>query len=473
MLGRHLLCFLDPHAEQLVMSGRSPVSYDVVVAIDGFAAKLPELPRLLAPLWLAWDASNLLSVDIYYRNRSDSALLVLHIDPRCVCRPLIHKISQACVQVGCQFVQLSELAPPQRATFHERYLTQYETRLEELPSARDAITLLAERLGMTNSSALAPSSTGPAPALEVRFQRAGRWHSGHVCRLSDSGLYVATGALPRRGDIIDAELYYDGQRISVHASVVQITSSQAAASIGAAGFGARFVLPERAAHAEVARFISRVGPALGRLGQPPRRREVRYPVCWPAWVMWGNARAQAQALDASHRGAFLTGDLPLRTGDQVHVMLFPQDDGSPIRARARVARTTPAGPEYSGIGVELISAVPQHVHRYRGVIEKVSRRVLRHVVVGSHGERMESLIESLGGAGYSTVGASDPRQVLALATTPTIADAVVIDSLLTQVHRRRTDLLKQKLLQKSVQLVDIGSSTPNHVREMVDAALVG
>jgi hypothetical protein len=189
-------------------------------------------------------------------------------------------------------------------------------------------------------------------------------------------------------------------------------------------------------------------------------------------VIWTDGRLDVEAVDLSRRGAFLHGDLSLPLGSRVTV-LFMDENNELIRITARVARTvTSANRDLGGIGVELVSAPQVYVQRYRGLVERVSRRVERHVVVVAPAQpHVQRLVNSLAAVGYSAVGAIDPRKVFALATTPLPADAVVLDGSMSVLYQAALDPLKERLRVQAVRTLEVDASRPVEARQLLDAAL--
>src|SRR5204863_79945 len=91
--------------------------------------------------------------------------------------------------------------------------------------------------------------------LEVRFRRGDDWQLGRVRSLTVEAIYVSTGGPPRRGDVVELELQYDRIAFSTRATVVHVTPTEAAAALGAAGFGARFLSTDSPERARLLRFL--------------------------------------------------------------------------------------------------------------------------------------------------------------------------------------------------------------------------
>jgi hypothetical protein len=455
------------------MQTRGPASYDVIVTIDGFATKFPDLRRVLRPLTKLSDGSNLLSVDIYHRNRADSALLLLHIDMRCVTGTLIRNIATVCGAAGFQIVLVNEIHRQNRQIFYKHHLAQFEVGLPGLPTPIDAIQVLADHLGVSQPKKTSAQVVARDPVVHVRFLRGQQWHLGRICRLSDSGIYIATTAIPRQGDIIETELTLATRVLKVPAQVVQVSSLRAAEALGTLGFGARLLPSKRQDLIELGRFAAAFSNHADLL-QPTPRRSPRYVVRWPGWIEAKGRRVRVTVLDASKRGMFFAGPVDLQPNSEVRVLIPIEDHTETFEATGRVVRTvtptqaTKFGSEV-GLAVELTKASPEQISRYTTFIDRVSKRVERHVVVGSDAQRMPELVENLRSAGYYVIGASEPREVFALAVANTPPDLVLVDQSLKRTHRRGADALKTRLHEARVPMLEVkGDANP---RLLVDKVL--
>ena len=454
---------------------KKPVkTYDVVVALDAFSERYPELPRHLRSLARPFDGSNLRGVDLYYRPPADSALLMLRIDMASVTGRLLRDINAAARLIGCAVFELAKLSAHDRAVFEGGHLPQYEVSVRDLPGPEAALYHLGDRLGLTPPEVDFRTRASAYETIEARFLRHGSWQSGRLCRLSDAGLYLATGALPRRGDTIEVMLGAGDERLRLPAQVVQSTPIHAAITVGSAGFGARFMFPDRAAHAELSAFLRRTGDIVSRLGPPPRRKNVRYPVRWPCAVGYKGNSLDTTCLDVSRGGLFLMGHIPVPQDQALEVEL-PTDDGPPIRTLARAVRSMNSSVKAGrpgGVGLE-IDSNDRHAERFEQFVDRVSHRVDKQLLVGATGARLEALIEGMTAAGYSAVGLSEASMVYANAVaTSRGPDAVIVDGSLEAQNPRHAAVLRRKLGYRHIQTIDVGDHAIPGARRLVDDYLV-
>src|SRR5262249_7254029 len=153
------------------------------------------------------------------------------------------------------------------------------------------------------------------------------------------GISLATGAPPRRGDIVELEITISGVTVVARGAVVGVTSSDAATVLGAAGFGARFLVATPEERGALERILAAHTDGRRVLAPPPRGREARYPVRWPVLLRTQRGKAEVSALDVSRHGLFIGVDgcstAPQSTSVYVTV---PIESGAPIQATARIAR---------------------------------------------------------------------------------------------------------------------------------------
>ena len=449
------------------MRTKKIATYDVLVVLDGFSARLDGLRRLAATLDSECDAQNLLNVDIHYRTVSDSAVAVLHLDMRCVTGPLLRAIDESCQGFSCKTVRLNELRGEAR-TPYASHLSMFDVCLTKTRKCEDAINLLAENIGIESPE---ESSIATPPSLGVRFRRGGTWHQGRVCRATTSGLYVATPYLPRLGDIVPVELISSKQRFDLHASVVQLTQGESAEKVGSVGFGARYLI-SHTKYQELNRFMMAEKWQTKKFHQPPKRCEARYQLKWPVKMIVNGHTTYAIAEDISRNGLFVATQHPVVGKKQIKIV-FQSDDGSgPISVHVKIVRkarpTTGGSRRKLGYGVEIALSPSKELRRYREFVERVSKRVNHYVIVGAAAARVDEIITDLVAAGYTAVGGDNPRALYHLADSSR-PDALVIDASLKRKSPKGCRVLRNRLSRK-IALVD-ACNTGAETRVFLDQLL--
>jgi hypothetical protein len=454
---------------------KRPPLYPLFVVIPQAGGRLSSLPTLLAPLGVTASSGRLTGVDLYYRAVSDMALLALRFDARFTTARMVEQITADAARIAGAVLDPGRLPDEARRRFFQSYLPQYDVRILQLTSPEEALRALARHI----ESSTPPIDEVLAP-LEVRFRRGDQWQLARVRSLSRDGISLATGAPPRRGDLVDLEINAGALTLVARGTVVGVTSTEVASVLGAAGFGARFLLGTEAERSTLERLIAMVGDGARSLTPPPRRREARYPIRWPVLVRTSRGKSSLSALDVSRHGLFVAVDRatpsPLSTSVQV---TLPLDDvGGPIQASARIARTI--APEVArqrgiapGYGLELTGFSDEDATRFAGFVDRIGRRAERKIVVGAAPERLDALCAELTAAGYTASGAADPPSLVAEAAAPSIApDLVVLDSSLADENPRGVNAARRALSARTVRVLMLDGEPPTACREWADAALL-
>jgi hypothetical protein len=449
-------------------------TYDLIIVQSAMAARLAEGPPYAA-IEAVLSGTALLSVDVHYRRRIDVALIALHLDARVVTGPLIAQLGAAAIDSGASLIEVPKMDEPARRRLRGQILPTYELVLPDLPSLGDALRLLAAELDLPLPE---PEDPGPhSPPADVRFRRGDDWQAGRLCRIGADGAFIATGAPPRVGDIVDLELTAGGEKVLVQAAAVHVTAPHAALALGSVGFGARFLFRDLRAHRVAAPTLTAVTHAVPRVASPPRRRDIRYPVRWPAFVRHGADTVSMKVLDVSRQGLFLeTLRWPL---SPVMEVILPLDEtGGPVRLETRIAREVTADMASArrlsgGVGLEITDAALEDQLRYAGFVNRVARRVERRIVIGAAPRRLAELVGELSAAGYLCTGATDPRDLLQRAIESQRApDLVLIDETLAAINARLTRRLQYSLGSRHIDSFRCNGEPAATLRALIDAALV-
>jgi PilZ domain len=421
-------------------------------------------------------AARVMGVDLYYRASTDVALVGVRLDAQTVTPALRMRLADETEEIGGAILEPGGLEKDDRDKFYRNYLKEYPMRIADFPTVGDAFRLLARNLGQPMGHA--PPTTRGLP-LQVRFRRGDEWILGRPRHLSREGIYVTTSAPPRRGDLVELWLGLSAKEAVLRAQVVHVTREDAAAAVGGAGFGARFLLdkPEERQHLEgLVRGTRQDG--LHGVCATPARREVRYPVRWPVSVKVGGGAASTSALDVSWHGMFLAGGEGAQRA-KLDLVIPVDDDGDPVRCGGRVARviseeTARARGMVSGIGLELADFPSgDDVDRFHGFVSRVGRRAALSVVVAAAEGRAAELASQLASVGYAAHGVSVPKQVMQLSTRRTRPDLVVVDHSFDKEHGTVAKRVRHALDARNIKALPLDEGlTLDRVRSLADQALL-
>lgn len=419
--------------------------------------------------------ARLVGVDLYYRAETDLALLALRLDARTATHTLLERLREEAENAGAAVLEPSRLDEDERERFYGDHLVSYPLRVENFPTVVDAVRKLAHDLGV--EARMPSADSGGAPRrIEVRIRRGEEWMLGRARSLTREGLYVYSGCALREGDPVELRLTAEDTTVTLRAEVVHVTYEDPALTVGGAGFGARFLLgtAEEKQQLETLVASGRV-EGLGTLRSAPARREARYPVRWPVAVETPVGRAHVSALDVSRSGMFLAMSTSLTTS-HVSLQLPPDEVGTPITVRGRVARQMSGRVAErrgvtAGYGIEIEGFEEGDEKRFQVFVDRVGQRAGRHVVVGANAERAKELVASLVAAGYVATGLSDPADILrrAPATRP---DLVLIDPTLTATPRGGRTLSRRLAARATLSYQLDANQDERSVRDLADAALL-
>ena len=296
-----------------------------------------------------------------------------------------------------------------------------------LPGAAEAVEFLAQRLGATS-----PAPSQPEAAGEARFLRGEAWQAARPRSLTREGVFLATSAAPSFGSRVELQLSLGDVVFLTRADVLHVTPPATGEALGWGGFGVRFVIetPEQTAALE-ALLKAAHGTALVTSAQPPRRAESRYPIEWPA-LIWNNKRcAEVLVLDVSRHGVFVNAEkLPPR---DFELALAPAVEigKEPIQMVTRIARRVTAQVAETraltrGFGLQIVSFSSGSETRFARFVERVARRVGQTILIGASLSRMSELCVTFAASGYTTLGATDARGLLAKAKSAARPPSLVV-----------------------------------------------
>jgi len=448
-------------------------SYPVFLVFPQVVQRLGALLSALEPVSAVAARSHLLAVDLYFRGATGTAILALCFDPRILTTDALAEIASLAGRAGAAFVDASRLPERARRRFHEQYLPLYDVRRGGLGSIEEALGALAAEIS-------APPAGGQIERVEVRYRRGDAWQLARVRSMTREGVSIATGTPPRRGDVVDLEISACGIVLLARSTVVGVATGDAAAALGASGFGARFLLAgddQREKLEEILRILG--ADKLRSIDPPPRRRAARYPVHWPVFVRSPKSRASLRALDVSRHGMFVgCADEVAPIEGPVHVTVPIDDGGTPVLATARVARQIPDEVARSrgleaGIGIEFTALSQKDEQRFAAFVARVGRRAEREVVVCASASRLGELTTALSAAGYCTTGLSDASGLVARTTAGVrVPDLVVLDASVVRENPRAIHAARRALAVRLVRLMTVDGDPPLTLRESVDGALL-
>ena len=456
------------------MSGltRKGPAYPVFLVLPQVIPRLGALLNALEPVSELATRSHLIGVDLYFRAATGTALIALCFDPRVLTTDALGNLATRAGRAGAAFVDVSRLPERARRRFHEQYLPLYEVRRGGLGSIEEAIGALVAELTV--------STTATPDHVEVRYRRGDSWQLARVRSMTREGVSVATGTPPRRGDVVELELAGAGVNLIMRSTVVGVAIGDAAAALGASGFGARFLLTgddQREKLEEILRILG--ADKLRSLDPPPRRRAARYPVHWPVFVRSTQRRASLRALDVSPHGMFVgCADAVAPLEEPVHVTVPIDDGGTPVLATARVARQIASEVAQSrgleaGIGIEFTALSQKDDQRFAAFVARVGRRAERDVVVCASAGRLSELTTALAAVGYCTSGVSDPNGLVARAAAGVrVPDLVVLDASAVRDNPKAIQTARRALAVRLIRMMTVDGDPPVTLRESVDGALL-
>jgi PilZ domain len=456
--------------------GKAPV-YPLFLVLPQARARLSTFPASLGPVQDAAAAGDILGADVYYRTATDMAMLALRFDARSLTAELIEQIAAGATQHGAALLDAARLPESARQRFYDSYLPLYDVCLGGLRTPDAALRALGQHL--TGGDEVPHRAHPLRDRIEIRFRRGDQWQLARLRSLTAEGVSVATATPPRRGSFLDLEIEAAGVTLQIRSSVVGVMAGEAASTLGATGFGARFLPATDSQRRKLDELLAVAGgEKLKKMAPPPRRREARYPVQWPVFLRTPHAKVSLRALDVSRRGMFIAaeGDLAPREGS-VHVT-FPVDDGGrPVLATARVARAIAARDAFErglpvGVGLELISLSMKDEARFAQFVGRIARRADRDVVIGAAPHRLEELSNALAGAGYCTTGITDVPSLVARAGSGRTPDLVILDTSLADNHPIEVQAARKALAVRQVPTITLDGDSPAAAREWVDGALL-
>ena len=450
-------------------------TYPLFLSFADSAPRLDQIRERLAILHPYVNPSCVVGVDVYYRAANDTTILGVHLDVRVVSAPFLDRIRAAAELAEGVLVDPAMLREDDRRCWFDSHLPLHD-EMTDFPGIEDALGVLARWLGRTLSAPVQEGGSGEV--LQVCFRRGELWQPARARELTTGGVYLCTGAPPRRGDLVTVRFQGAGVAASVDALVIHVTRSTAASALGASGFGVRFREPPPEQRAELERVLELArGSELMAPVLPPRRRSARYPVAIPVIVQIGGVRGHLVMVNLSSGGMFLAADEPLPPlGAEVGVMVPPETGSGhgPIEAQGRIVRGIARAEAeqrgvVSGIGIEVAAFSKYGAKPWAKLVERVARRVEQSVVVGAAVGRLGQLCSELQGAGYSAVGYSDARHlVMTTLATSRPPDLVVLDATLG----KHVIVARRMLERKAVRILGLDVESPADCRELIDTHLL-
>jgi hypothetical protein len=135
-------------------------TYEIFLVLDAVRTQFRAVTPALLPLD-GGDAPALLGADVYYRERTDIALLALRFDERRIGLRELAWIQELARGAGVQLLDPQRLGDEDRRNFYQTYLAGYELRLEDFGTVRHALRELGRQLGQ------APDGDDDEPAAPV------------------------------------------------------------------------------------------------------------------------------------------------------------------------------------------------------------------------------------------------------------------------------------------------------------------
>ncbi len=436
-------------------------TYDVVFAIPGAAAHSSGLCSLGRDLGACLGGTALISGDAGYVRGEGAARFALRLDPRAVTGTLLAHLERIAGSHGSPGIRGGR-TPPGSEDEAAAFLAPCSPLIRDIPTPDHLGVMLAEALGLS----VEPRAGRAVAPPRLRYRRGDEWLAGRLCRIGEDGALIAAAAPPRIGDRLEVELSTPGGPLVIPAVTSHIASSRAAAALGSAGFSARFAFPSAGELRAAASAIAGLRRRLARAELPPRRRELRYPLKWPALTHTGEGRVALWLRDVSRRGLFAEG-VPARVGARVAIEAA-FDDGARASISGRVTRTGRAG-----FGLELDALAPEAGRAYDAFVSRVAARAGRRVAIGAAPWRLEELADALRAAGYAVRGADTTRGLCERAFEGRDRpDLVVVDASLDGGGEARARALCRALATHRVDSVRLDHQPALAARRLIDAALL-
>lgn len=420
------------------------------------------MTELLAPLIAVLESELRPGIDVYHA--ADRGQVMIRCELWTVTSALITRLSAAAKTARIAVLETALLAGEQRKRFQREILPEYTLRFTGLPTLLEALHALDGYLQGGRGGA------GRSP-LEVRFRRGDSWQLGRARDLTTDGVYVATGCPPGPGEVISLELEAAGVRVAAHAVVVHVTQQAG----GAEGFAACFVIADGTERTALDRVITSARST--RPVPTPRRREARYPVRWPVFGWLGGGWLTMSALDMSRRGLFVSSGVALPTAQPI-ALTVPLDEGSPLRASARVARVVSETMAEqrglaSGFGLELTNVADGEVAGFLGFVERVAARAACRVTVVAAPARVATIAQELAGIGYAVAGATAAAALATRLGGGKPSDLVLVDPTFAAHHAAAARTLTMTVALHGLLMLELDADEPLAViRRRVDEVLL-
>jgi len=348
-----------------------------------------------------------------------------------------------------------------------------------MPSAVSGLEHLGAYFDALPGRAPSPDPAPAQPLIRMRYRRGDGWQQGRVRNLTTTSIGVACGCPPSKDDIIAIELRARDLEVVVDAVVLAVTPPETAEVIGAYGFGARFFDVDAFVHHRLRQMVAMAAAEEEPVAQPPRRRHPRFPVRWPVQLASAGATVRAFAVDLSARGMFVASEQLLALGAHVSV-LIPEEVGErPLHLRARVMRAlTPADAfahrGTAGIGLEIVSMDRRTATRYAALVDRVSRRARKAVLVVANRERLTRMSAALRAVGYPVSGTDDPTAVVkGRALRAGRAALVILDASSDPQNRGWIEAARCELRGRGIPSLVVRADAAHTVWRLADATLLG
>jgi hypothetical protein len=142
-------------------------TYELFLVLEPLRECFGELVTTLEPLD-GRDGPALLAADLYYRETTDVGLLALRFDERTLSYAALTWVLDLATGAGLPALDPARLGESDRRTFYDGYLADYDIRVENATSVRDALDELGRRLDLVSGVVEPPTvrrrdktATGP------------------------------------------------------------------------------------------------------------------------------------------------------------------------------------------------------------------------------------------------------------------------------------------------------------------------
>lgn len=443
----------------------SATEYRLAIVIEAFAQQGDPVAAICPIIDSRLDPAGVFGVDVHYRRDTDTAIVMLRIDQRAVLGRAVELLASALSARNFGLVDLERIDPVLRTKFIEGYLSRQSDVYRDLPSASDAVAMLANQLG------IALSRPAEAKTARLRVCHSATWSAARLWRMTSDGALIATAAPPRIGDKTRLSIEINGHHVEVDAVATRHTAPHAASAMGVHGFAARFCFDSISAHRSLMPLLSTVARTLTGARTPPRRRHSRFPVRWRGQVLSGE-RVVSRVVDISAKGLQIEhhGDtLP----DLVDLAIAADNEGSPLRLRGRVARIASEDllerPRLLGFEIE------QADERFSALVERISQRTTKRLLVAASGIRLNQLSHELAGHGYMVSAAGGAQEIYSRVTEHRDPpDLILIDESLSDGNVSAARPLERALARQALPTYRISQAASGaEVRRLIDAAFIG